>query len=263
MQAWWEVAALPEAEPERFAALAEAVGASVCEEQAPDGRVIARRFWVPEDARGTVERAARALGLGERIRLARLSEDWRTAWQRHWRAQPIGRRLWVRPPFAEAAPRGRLDLVIAPSMAFGTGTHPTTQLCLAAIEALVEQEAIRSLLDVGTGSGVLGIAAALLGVPEVVAIDCDPVAVREARANAMRNGVRISLACGDRPPRRRFDLVVANILLAPLVALAPELAAATRRWLVLSGIEKAQLETLISAYAAEGLRVVQSQAQSG
>ncbi len=187
------------------------------------------------------------------------STDWSMAWQAHWQAQPVGRTLWVRPSFREAAPEGRIDIVLDPGMAFGTGQHETTRLCLEAIErALMPDNAAgqppRTLLDMGAGSGILAIAALKLGVAQALAIDNDPDAIAACRKNAEINGVRLDARLDDAPPAARFDLVVANILAGPLIAMAPALAGCTEQQLTLSGILASQDEGVVAAYEAQGLR---------
>ncbi|MEW5762110.1 MAG: 50S ribosomal protein L11 methyltransferase [Bacillota bacterium] len=150
-------------------------------------------------------------------------EDWADAWRRFYRPFRVGQRLVVRPPWEECpALPGDLVLVIYPGTAFGCGTHPTTQMCLEALEKHVSSG--MRVCDVGTGSGILAVAAALLGAGGVVAVDNDPVAVRLARENVARNGLgevvevrEGHLLDGVAGP---FDLVVANITAAVLVGLA-------------------------------------------
>jgi ribosomal protein L11 methyltransferase len=142
-------------------------------------------------------------------------------------------------------------------MAFGTGTHPTTALCLAAISEAVTARPGLSVLDVGTGSGLLAIAARKLGAGRTVAVDVDPVAVRVAGENAARNGVALELSGAPAGEvRGAFDLVVANILANTLVELAPALDArlAPGGTLVLSGILAPQADEVRAAHVARGLR---------
>jgi ribosomal protein L11 methyltransferase len=151
-------------------------------------------------------------------------------------------------------------VVLDPGMAFGTGTHPTTALCLAALDAFLRERPGASVFDVGTGSGLLAIAAAKLGAGRVVGSDDDPVALRVARENAERNGVEIELSqAGVGQVRGPFDLVVANILANTLVALAPQVAAqvAPGGTLFLSGILAQQQGEVRAAYRARGLRPAQ------
>ena len=140
-------------------------------------------------------------------------------------------------------------LVLDPGMAFGTGSHPTTRLCLEWLERTVTPGV--SVLDYGCGSGILAIAAARLGATDVLGVDIDPQAVTAARNNAERNGVDVRFDDSAAEIRGQFDLVVANILSNPLKALAPAICSHVRPGgrLALSGILAAQAEELIAAYA--------------
>ena len=162
-------------------------------------------------------------------------EDWAEAWKEHFPVIRVGRRLVIRPSWREhvAAPD---DVVVSldPGMAFGTGLHPTTRLCLAGIEDWADRGLVgdASVLDVGCGSGILAIAAALLGAREVIGIDTDSLAVEATRANARLNGLGTSVAArqGSLPlaQPRQFDLVLANLIASLLVDLAGELARVVR-----------------------------------
>lgn len=192
------------------------------------------------------------------IRLKILGDDWATAWQRDWHAIPVGNRLWVRPSFCKPPVDDRCDIVLDPGMAFGTGQHATTRLCLEAIERICESGMPASMLDMGAGSGLLAIAAAKLGVLEALAVDNDAIAVEACRVNADVNAVAITPTLGDTPPAGPFDLVVANILAGPLIEMAPKLAACTGRHLVLSGLLQTQADAVGHAYENQGLQVVRS-----
>jgi ribosomal protein L11 methyltransferase len=206
-------------------------------------------------SRAGAERAAAASGLDGTI--AELEEqDWGEAWKRDLRPFTVGR-VFVRPSWIEARPpAGCAEVVLDPGMAFGTGTHPTTALCLRALSALLAERPGASLLDVGTGSGLLAIAAARLGAGRVAGNENDPVAVRVAGENAARNAVRLELSTS--PAGRipgTFDLVVANILANVLGDLAPELAGklAPGGHLLLSGLLGGQEDEVRDAYLAAGL----------
>jgi ribosomal protein L11 methyltransferase len=217
--------------------------------------------WFPVDPDGEVQRAritaaAAALGAApDDMALTLLGDDWETAWQKDWQGKAIGERLWVRPSFREPATDGRIDIVLDPGMAFGTGQHATTCLCLTAIERACAGQPPASLLDMGAGSGLLAIAAGKLGVRHLVAIDNDPIAVEAAAVNAGINGVALESRLGDTPPDDVCELVVANILAGPLIAMAPGLAACTGRRLILSGLLVTQVDEVQAAYEAEGLAV--------
>jgi len=150
-------------------------------------------------------------------------EDWLESWKAEFVPLRIGGFL-VRPTWSEPTAGDAVELVLDPGMAFGTGLHPTTQQCLEALTTLPLEG--KSVLDVGTGSGILAIAAAKRGGSPGVAVDTDPLAVDAARENAMRNGVAIPVAEGsaaDVPGR--FDVVIANIVSPVLQRIAPHLAA--------------------------------------
>jgi len=169
----------------------------------------------------------------------------------------------VAPPWDVPRPAGREVLVIEPGMAFGTGQHATTRACLEAIEAAVGTGHVRSALDVGTGSGVLALALARLGVERVVALDTDPAVVPLARANLARNGAaRVALLAGPLAAvRGRFDLVVANLLADAIVAEAGALARVVGPGgrLVVSGLVAEQLPAVRAAYP--GWRVAETRAE--
>ncbi len=190
----------------------------------------------------------------DHIKLNTLAQqDWETAWQKDWQASPVGQSLWVRPSFCAAPTDGRIDIVLDPGMAFGTGTHPTTQLCLKAIERVCAEKPPATLLDMGAGSGLLAIAALKLGAGSALAIDMEQDSVDACRANADINGVTLQIQLDDTPPSQSFDLVVANILAAPLVWMAKELAACVSGHLILSGLLAEQVDDVAAAYIAEGL----------
>ena len=161
----------------------------------------------------------------------------------------------MRPSFREPPTDGRIDIVLDPGMAFGTGQHATTCLCLAAIERACAGSPPASLLDMGAGSGLLAIAAGKLGVQRIVAIDYDPISVEAAAVNAGINGVALESRLGDTPPAEVYALVVANILAGPLIDMARGLAACTGRRLILSGLLVEQVGAVKAAYEAENLSV--------
>ena len=194
---------------------------------------LSRLRLMMEQAGMLVEAAHEAAGDGARNRSVRRIVDpgWSTLWMRRFGPFRVGRRMLIVPPWKRESEPGRTTIVVQPARAFGTGHHPTTAGALRAIESIVGAHAPRSILDAGTGSGVLAIAAALLrkaeGVErEIIAIDIDPTALENARANARLNGVEKSIRFSSVPLvsiHRHFDLIMANILSHTLIELAPHL----------------------------------------
>lgn len=176
------------------------------------------------------------------------------AWEREWlkdfRPMRFGHRLWVCP--AGQSPDGPADAILAldPGLAFGTGTHPTTALCLEWLDAAIRGG--ERVLDYGCGSGILALAALKLGAREATAFDIDPQALQATRGNAAKNdlGDRITVAEYASDIAGRFDAVLANILSGPLIALAPGIASKVRAGgaLVLSGMLARQADEVAQAY---------------
>jgi len=179
--------------------------------------------------------------------------DWEAVFRAHHRPVAIGTRLLVAPPWDVPEAGGREVIVIDPGMAFGTGQHPTTRTCLEELEELVGVRRLTSVLDVGTGTGILAAAAARLGVPRVVGIDVDPDALPVARATLVRNhAAHVSLIAGGLDAvRGRYDLVLANLLADTLIAEAAALVghAAPGGLVVASGILEQQLDAVAAAFA--------------
>lgn len=175
--------------------------------------------------------------------------DWEREWLRDFGPMRFGERLWVLPGDA-AAPDGAVGVRLDPGLAFGTGTHPTTALCLEWLDGL--PLAGRTLLDYGCGSGILAIAAIRLGAGAATAMDIDPQALTATRENARLNGVATAIAVtGEQPPTTaRYDIVVANILAGPLVSLAESLSMrlSSGGELALSGILSEQVNKIQDAY---------------
>ncbi len=158
-------------------------------------------------------------------------------------------RLWIVPSWHEAPDADAINIALDPGMAFGTGSHPTTHLCLEWLEETVTPGC--SVMDYGCGSGILAIAAVRLGAGKVMGVDIDDKAVEAARDNASRNLVDIDFALSSQPVDGQFERVVANILTNPLCVLAPALCAlvAPGGRIALSGILETQTEQVIEAYA--------------
>src|SRR5438309_868688 len=182
--------------------------------------------------------------------------DWLEAWKATVTPVRIGRFL-VRPTWSDASAPDAITIALDPGMAFGTGLHPTTQQCLEAVSYL-DLEGLR-VLDVGTGSGILAIAAAKRGAREVVGVDTDPLAVRAANENAVANGVSVEGRLGSAADvDGKFDVVLANLVGSVLVQIAPNLRARLRTSgsLVAAGITTQAERDVLSAFVAEGLGVV-------
>jgi len=234
------------------------------------------RAYIPARDRAAAERTAaeagEALGHLQAFGLRPIGElttrlvheaDWAEAWKAHFPVLRIGRRIVIKPTWRRHR-AGPDDVVLAldPGMAFGTGLHPTTRLCLAALETLADRGTVdgAGVLDVGCGSGILAIAAARLGAASVLGLDTDPIAIEATRANAERNGLadRIaarhgSLPSGDGP----FDVVLANLIASVLIDLAESLRRELRTGGVLlaSGIFVDREAEVRAAFEAAGLEV--------
>lgn len=192
-------------------------------------------------------------------------EDWAEAWKEHFPVLRVGHRLVIRPTWREHhAMPGDVVLSLDPGMAFGTGLHPTTRLCLTGIEKWADSSLLSDarVLDVGTGSGILAIAAALMGASYVLGVDIDPLAVETTKANAAANGMAdfIEARTGGLPLAEpaQFHLVVANLISGLLIDLAAELAATIRPGgrLLAGGIYRDREGEVQSAFESAGLRVV-------
>lgn len=184
-------------------------------------------------------------------------EDWAESWKQFFRPRRVGRRLVVRPswePF-DSQPED-IVIVLDPGQAFGTGDHPTTRGCLEILEALSPQG--KEVADIGCGSGVLSVAAMLLGAKSAVGVDIDLPSVEATRENAARNGIDVEahqgLGFDPLPAEATYDLVLSNIISAALIALAPEAAKRTRpggRWVV-SGVIESNWPAVQAAAAKNG-----------
>ena len=204
------------------------------------------------DVAALLATAGQAIGLSEvpEFTVEEVAEqNWVQLTQSQFDPIRVSERLWIVPSWHESPDPAAVNLILDPGMAFGTGSHPTTRLCLEWLERTVD--AACSVLDYGCGSGILAIAAARLGAGRVAGVDIDPLAVEAARANAERNGVSALFADSAEPVAGEYDLVVANILSNPLRVLAPAICAHVRSGgqLALSGILREQAEEIIGIYA--------------
>lgn len=179
-------------------------------------------------------------------------KDWEREWMTHYKPMRFGDRLWVCPSWCEPPNPNAVNLLLDPGLAFGTGTHPTTHLCLEWLDSQQLQDCL--LVDYGCGSGILGVAGALLGCRQVLGVDNDPQALIASRDNATRNKVadKVKVFSPETFQAEAADAVVANILAGPLIELAPKIATLIKPGgkLALSGILAEQAEDVMKAYAA-------------
>jgi len=191
-------------------------------------------------------------------------EDWANAWKEHFQVHRIGGRVVIRPTWREYSPQGDEVIVdLDPGMAFGTGLHPSTRLSVLGLEAVITPNA--TVFDVGTGSGILAIAALKLGASLADAVDVETIAVRATRENAAINDVSDALKVElgsvgpDQPFQGEYDIVLANIIARILIELSDALIGHTRPGgaLVLAGIIESREQDVVNAFAARGATVVQ------
>ena len=236
------------------------------------------KFYVTDDADGRAQLEQYTRGLDWEYTTTPLSEnDWAYSWQKYYKPLSIGERLYVVPQWERGneVPAGRVPLYLNPGLTFGTGSHASTQLCLEGVEAHTVPGA--SVLDLGCGSGILSIAALVLGADSAVAVDIDPKAVDVAYENATLNGVgpdRYTVRAGDvlgdaallaELGRKRYDLVLANIVadvIIPLSAHVPGLLAREGIFLC-SGIIDARAHEVEAALRQNGLTVVKKREKNG
>ena len=183
-------------------------------------------------------------------------KDWEREWMQHYRPMPFGKRLWVCPSWLEPPDPGAINLLLDPGLAFGTGTHPTTALCLAQLDSMDLDGC--DIVDYGCGSGILAVAALRLGAAFALAVDNDPQALMATRDNAGRNGIAAASmevvlpdAVDHHAWSGRASLVIANILAGPLMELADTLSAFLQPGgtLLLSGLLDNQAAALCEHYA--------------
>lgn len=244
--------------------------------EADPSRPVRLRTYLPlvRGVRAKRQRIERALWhLGQLRPIAPLvarevdDAEWAEAWKQHFGVHRVGERIVIRPSWREYQPAPH-DVVIEldPGMAFGTGLHPTTRLCLAALERAVRPGS--RVLDLGTGSGILAIAAAKLGAAEVLAVDTDPVATRAATANVAANQLndRVAVIEGsiEQAADAAFDGVVANISATVVIAVARELARVTRPggWVLASGLLADREIEVALALAAAGFHLTGSSGEN-
>ncbi|MFT4939596.1 MAG: ribosomal protein L11 methyltransferase [Paraglaciecola sp.] len=180
-------------------------------------------------------------------------KDWEREWMENFHPMQFGKRLWICPSWCPVPDPSAVNVMLDPGLAFGTGTHPTTSLCLQWLDALPLEQS--TVVDFGCGSGILGIAALKLGANRVVGIDIDPQALQATQSNAERNNVgeKIELYLPANQPELKADVVLANILAAPLRELRHVITAYCKPGgkLVLSGILDNQAEEINTLYSQD------------
>lgn len=235
----------------------------------PDSEDLAVKTYLPVDEERGEARRRLEEGLWHLSQLHPLSkptlrflayEDWATAWRENVPVLHIGRRLVIRPPWLEYFPQSdEVVIGLKPAMAFGTGLHPTTRMCLLAVEELIQPE--MRVLDLGTGSGILAITAAKLGARSVLALDIDQTAVIAARANVVANEVadRVQVERGSLEGLKSgWHLMLVNILAQTIISLLDEGLAdrlAPEGKLVAAGIIEEQAEEVERAFISQGLTI--------
>ncbi|MEQ9846332.1 MULTISPECIES: 50S ribosomal protein L11 methyltransferase [Pectobacterium] len=193
------------------------------------------------------------LGVGFKHKIEQLEDkDWEREWMDNFHPMQFGKRLWICPSWRDIPDPTAVNVMLDPGLAFGTGTHPTTALCLQWLDGLDLEG--KTIIDFGCGSGILAIAALKLGAARAIGIDIDPQAIQASRDNAQRNGVseRLELYLPkDQPADLSADVVVANILAGPLRELAPLISDLPKAGghLGLSGVLATQAEGVAEAYA--------------
>jgi ribosomal protein L11 methyltransferase len=276
----WQVSVIAEAAHEQLAAdcMAQVFAESVSSySDFERGRVLVSVYCAAKPGRelvGRIERALSHASEGDRGRTPRVEvrylrpRDWANAWKRHFKPISIGRSLLVKPSWSKRQPRaGQAVVVLDPGLSFGTGQHPTTRYCLERIAALRPARESKSFLDVGTGSGILAIAARKLGYHPVDAVDHDAVAVRIANSNARRNRVEMRIWRGEvarlrRGRRAGYDVVCANLTSDLLIGCAGELTARVglNGSLVLAGVLRVEFGRVRAAYEGMNWRLAGTKA---
>ncbi|WP_049228621.1 50S ribosomal protein L11 methyltransferase [Morococcus cerebrosus] len=208
-------------------------------------------FGEHDDAAAMIQAASQECGLKDLAYTSEIlaDQDWVRLTQAQFDPIQISERLWITPSWHEAPNSNAVNLQLDPGLAFGTGSHPTTRLCLKWLDTQLKDG--ESVLDYGCGSGILTIAALKLGAGSAVGVDIDEQAIRASKDNAAQNNVDAQFYLPDGLPQGQFDIVVANILANPLRMLGEMLAARTKQGgrIVLSGLLDEQVEELSGIYS--------------
>lgn len=231
----------------------------------PRDVVIIHTYLSPDENPAEVlplfEERLKTSGIGYQLGTAGVQqEDWQNAWKAYYHATDIGRRLAIVPSW-ETYDTDRTVITMDPGLAFGTGTHETTSLCLETLDRLVRGG--ERVLDIGTGSGILAIAALKLGARAAEGVDIDPMCVRTAGENAARNGVadRFTVLVGDLSDKAsgQYDIITANIVASAILSLAPHVPPllAPGGWFMASGIIDERKQEVLDGLRAAGLNPVE------
>lgn len=195
-------------------------------------------------------------------------EEWENNWKQYFHAMPVGKRLLICPLWEKADPQGRAVLSIEPGLAFGSGTHETTRLCLEALENYITDET--TVLDVGCGSGILSIASLLLGAKEAVGVDIDALAVKTAKENGETNGFsepRYTVLEGNLTDKvnGKFDVVVANIVADVIIMFCKDVAAYMKEGgvFITSGIIDTKEQQVVDAFNKYGFKIKARHSEKG
>lgn len=275
---WWEITLVchPSFEETAFWRLEKFGCAGMASENKTHALLI--RAYLPQIKAQILDLAALALWCEQDAILLNLpkprfkwrlidEEDWSSSWKAHWEPTPIGDRLLIYPAWLEPPTDGdRLILRLDPGVAFGTGTHPTTQLCLESLEMRVTENSGLVLADIGCGSGILGIGALLLGAEKVYGVDNDPLAVESARSNRHLNQIhpdQLVINEGSITELQQVlpepvDGIICNILAEVIVELLPQFTPLVKPqgWAILSGIILDQTQAVADALEQTGWTIV-------
>ena len=237
----------------------------------PRDIVIVHMYLAPDENPAEVlplfEERLKNSGIGYQLNTTGVEqEDWQNAWKKYYHAMDIGQRLAIVPGWEEYD-TDRIKIIMDPGMAFGTGTHETTSLCLETLDSLVKGG--ERVLDIGTGSGILAIAALKLGAASAEGVDIDPVAVRTAGENAALNGVadQLTVLVGDLSDKASgtYDIITANIVANAILSLAPAVPGlmAEDAVFIASGIIDSRKDEVIAGLEAAGLAVQEVKEKRG
>ena len=189
-------------------------------------------------------------------------QDWTTFWQHHFQTMELGQNLRIVPEWEAAPEDGKINIIINPGLSFGTGGHFTTKFCLEALEEASQTLEPQTMIDAGTGSGILSIAATKLGIPKIDAFDYDPVCIDQCNENAARNGVEGSINFFQADVlepgwhSEPADIVCANILTSVLLEAAPLIKRATKKRMLLSGIREIEADAVAETFIQLGCREI-------